>query len=718
MPSWRMRYRNLLIPGLAAMWLALPLGAQDAWKEFLQKRQNRYRETAPWTLLVQGWELDLTKEVLATMPDYRELLLGHDVAIEIMPRQAARSRWGTGLGEGSRCTLLDASGQECSFEGSPLRSSDLLKYFAKVGYVPSWQARRAFLQLHPEHGEAWLAEVSFELRRTLQRREALGSRPPFKPAPGRSIEKAEEEKADAFFSALADCLEGFSRVPGWWLHAPWAEWLPSLQQLDGSCSPRLRGVLQGMHRQLQEVWGKSPHSSAATLGLDWLHLGELLEPWNPPLSIPRFTPVPGRIWPSPSFFQEYASSRMALRRWDQLLAELGELQLPDSFRGGSEEDWAEYCELRVHFGFARATACAGLGRWDETLEALEEARRWAGPAWGDSPLWERYQEALVAASPELRRVRSEQLKAVLDTPAMPRPQPPEPEPLRLVLAGQPAWKPVWERLRQTPALLRWDPSELVWEHLLEVAPDLRSSLGWGSEPRWLLYQGRNLLASDTAAPQGPVLSLLLAKAPVPRFQQLEDLLIREPDHVDAHRLRFELLRLRMPQSALERDLAESAGRAWVQLGPLSGEAWKPDPSIWASPSRRLLTETMDQIRRWPSSAPVWTVYASWLPLQPGWPTLASFTRELEVWDSRSRWAAGLPPVIHGLLKQEFERYQQYGLMREWFQMTLKGFQSWPDSRMSQDQRQERAEAIRGNLVEVLKKLQYNDEILELSERTP
>jgi len=694
---------------LASWLLAMPAFSQSAWGDFLEKRSNRFRESAPLTLLFPARDLKDAELLITGEGDIQEMLLGHDLALEGVPSAAAKARWGPNRFD-FPWVLLDAKGEECSETGLGLGS--LLKQLRKDRGTLSWEARKAFLVQHPENGEAWQAEVAYALRgaeRELQRRAAKA---PLR-AGGSRIED-QEARADELFRPLMEALQGFAKVPQWWCSSEWMGWLPALERDDAALSPKLRAVLRDMHRELLDAWRRAPHSGSARLGMAWIRMGGMLQEWDPPLRLPRLTPLPGRVWPSPDVLLEFTTSRCALRKWDDLLAQLDELPLPEPFRPGSEEDWIEYCTLRAGRGFVKAIATAGLGHWEQCLEALDEAREWAGPGWEESESRERYLKLLSAAAPALRRERAADLHRVLEAPVVPRPMPPpRPEVLRLVLCGKPTWQSQWEGLRQAPGLASWDASELVWGVATTLDPELVERMAWSQAPRWLLYQGKNVVASDTALPDEKHLRMLLAETAPSKLQSLDHLLLREPDHLDAHQTRFQMLLPRMPHPALEAELAESARQARIPVDFGYEAAWKPSSLLWGSQASRLMPELMDQLKAWPSSADTWSLYRCWLRFQPSMPPLISVAQGLVSWESRSRWAAGLAPGVHEFLREDFRNYKRFDLMREWFLLALKGLPAGMEA--SDPSGQDRAAAIVSGLREALTTLHHDDELKELAE---
>ena len=714
---WRMSFRNLTKLVLTAWAVLSPLQAQDAWTDFLKQRQSPFRETTPWTLLFQARDMKFAEEWFSRDVDIQEMFLGHDLALEPVPSAAAKARWGA-----SRFTLpwtlLDPKGQENSEsrQGIP----DLLATFQKAGYIPSWEARRAFLKQHPGNGEAWQAEVGFALRGAERRLNPRLLKEPgasFRSKGGR--QEDQEARADEFFQPLTEALGHFAKVPEWWRASEWMSWLPRLERVDAAFSPKLRSVLEGMHQDLSEAWRRSPHSGSADLGKAWISLGGLLQEWMPPLRLPKFTPLPGRVWPSPGVLFEYTSARCGHKRWDDLLAQLEDLPQSENFRADTEDGWTEYCNLRAGCSLVKAIATAGLGRWEETLQALEEARRWAGPSWMEADAWDGYLGLLESASPALYRERGEDLGRILNGPVLPRPLPPTlPAPVRLVLFGKPAWRPQWDALRQDPGLVRWDATELLWDAASAPDPALVARMNWTQAPRWILFQGASVLASDTVAPEAKYLLLLLDRNSPSKLRRLERLLQREPDNLDVHRARVHLLLPRMPQSDLESDLADSARIARVPVPLGKDTLWKPDPMLWGSHAKRLLPEIQDLLLCWPSSVEAWRLYGTWQGFQPAMPSLASFPQTLEVWDSRSRWAARLPEGIHEMLRADFVRTKQFVLMREWFLMAQRGITSWPDPSQNPEQRRDQAAVIASGLREALMALHYDDELQAFLEQPP
>jgi len=262
---------------------------------------------------------------------------------------------------------------------------------------------------------------------------------------------------------------------------------------------------------------------------------------------------------------------------------------------------------------------------------------------------------------------------------VPPPAPPAPEVLRLVRFGKAEWWGCWEALRFAEPLVPWDPEELRWEFAAAVPPLLKQRQGWGDEPRWALFQGETLLASDLSCPSARSLADKLSMSGLTKLQRLEARILRDPTHLDARRERFALVLPRMSQPVLEWNLAEDARRAWIPLGFGPGAPWHPDPDLWANAALKVLPELEAALRRWPSQPELWKAWVSWAAFHPRHPSVLNMARQVEVWGPRGRWITALPVDVHEAVAEALRPQGGFEAMRQWFQEGREGLGPFPQN---------------------------------------
>ncbi|HEX9009185.1 MAG TPA: hypothetical protein VF804_02370, partial [Holophagaceae bacterium] len=139
-----------------------------------------------------------------------------------------------------------------------------------------------------------------------------------------------------------------------------------------------------------------------------------------------------------------------------------------------------------------------------------------------------------------------------------------------------------------------------------------------------------------------------------------------PDHLDARKERYDLVRARMPQPALEARLVEDAAAAWLPLDFGPEAPWISDPDRWRTAARKLVPEVQATLERWPDSSPLWLAWMSWAAFLAKPPSVLAFARDLPVFGSRSAWAANLPAGVHRAILREGRQARRFQDLDDWF----------------------------------------------------
>lgn len=637
---------------------------------------------APWALVYRGgdpqgtwWRQD---------EGFCRMVAGGDLSasttdLRLVQRMA---RSGKGTPE-PPWMLLDHRGEKVLEGAGGPSSREIQAFLDRSGYRSSWERREAFLREHPEHGEAWLdlAACGFRLAQLrLAHAESQGKIFQSRLQAGRKLEAGQrvlprdeaEALAEAMFQEMADGLEGLLRVPEWTRGRNEFLSFAGLGAVAAGESPRVRSLAERMRPEMLEAWRQEPHRAAWIMGEGWVNLGTLLGTSKEFPFPSDLRPLPGRIWPSAALIEDLARPCLQRKDWSGLLALLQALPPgadPDS------ENWKDCCARNTAFAFLRALAQAGLERWEEAFQSLQEARRWAGSGWPRGN-WAARMNAVLPAHD--RGTQGNALFDLLTQAPEPDPTPPPvPEAFRLVRFGKAEWSGRWEALRFADPLVPWGPGELHWEFAAHIPPSLQQRYGWTAESRWALFRGESLRTSGLSCPSPRSLADALASEGSAKLQHLDACLSREPGHLDARRARFALVLPRMPQPVLEWNLAEDARRAWIPLefGPKA--AWHPDPKLWASAALKVLPELEAAIRRWPSRAEFWKAWVTWSAFHPRRPSVLDLAQRVDIWGPPSRWKAGLPKEVHEAIAEALRLRSAFGTMREWFQEGREGLGSFP-----------------------------------------
>lgn len=144
--------------------------------------------------------------------------------------QAALDLWQSrGWGSQDHWLLVSAQGEEAGDGAGVATGAEVLALLRAKGLIPRWEARRAFLKLHPENGEARQGEIIVAALLAESRMEALvaagkavrGTMPTLGwdvPAIAftETDPQARARQADQVFAELAEALAGVRTLGGWW----------------------------------------------------------------------------------------------------------------------------------------------------------------------------------------------------------------------------------------------------------------------------------------------------------------------------------------------------------------------------------------------------------------------------------------------------------------------------------------------------------------------
>lgn len=746
---------------LAALALSAsaPCAASETWAELLRHWVAGGAGRTPWTLVIdtgglgeRWWRRD---DTLALLVEDRDLTVQNLTA-----ETAGRFREARGWSAGPAWILLSRDGEVAGEGRGVPRGPEVRSALGSGGYQTVWDRREAFLGDHPDHGEALQArlftalalardrflELAAQGKATAPRtgtsaqepRQSPGKLFQFQPAPppkapAGPVAKAPASKpqapgpvpaqappepvpaqatpvdpsaqgplADALFLETADTLERLLALPDWWRLPRLAAFSAALEAWDAGASPRLRGQLMGMRVAVLEEWRRNPHTGGNDLGVLWTQLERTVEGGGTPV-LPPMDPTPGRGTPSREQIARMAAPYLAKGDWQGALRFLANLRLLLPAHPATPTLWREYTDRQAYASHLQALANAKLGRWKDAENALVEV--WLGS--GDG--WPVLAGELQWHFPEDRPGPTEDFRFLLKQ--LPQPYPPVPPlnlPVRMLLCGGMPWSPAWGGLRYTPSLAAWDPGELLWQGATAEDQALLERMGLPG-PRWAALQGETLVATGVRVPEAKVLAGQLTSAGTPRLTWLETFINHNPDHLDARRDRFLLIRPRLPNPALEPLLAGDAAAAWIDPALNKGAVWRPDPALWGPLAPAMTRDLAAALHRWPSSARLWKLWLAWGTLLPATPSVHAFALALPVYGPQGPWVAGLPVEAHTAVGLELRQDQAFEAMRGWFQTAWGQWQGVPLS--AEDM--EKADVVYRFLAEALGRLGLREALAEL-----
>ncbi|WP_243315907.1 hypothetical protein [Geothrix paludis] len=691
-------------------WMLFPGGMSaqtSAWASFVEEWRRTPRP--PLSLLASKGLVTATyrasdEQLVRLVATYD--LAAADLEGPSLDRVRAARNWDLG----PHWILLDREGKVLD-EGSVLPSGTKLRdHLVAAGGTPSWEALNRFLEQHPDHGEALQQRMAFACAMTRYRFRALRERgqadgvqisddfrwPVLIPA------RAKDPTATAGLAReVGETLRGLNQLPDAW-RGNWV-WLTSWLDLLGSLDPdSIRSELGAFQDGIFEAWRSNPHSGSSfqlsdetgTLGLAdvWMACDDLGNARSHLADACSLSPTPGRVWPSSDLLHRISARALQRGQARDLLAVLGGLEA-DPSQGVNQREWTVFRGAALYW---RTVALAQLGRWPEASSSVQECRQEMGTFWGavtgnlshhfGPPAGDR------SAEPIKPGQAPQSFLDLLTLPPLDPPPVPASKPLRFLVWGSPAWKERWRELRQAQPLGDWGPDELREEAPTEADTAYLQRLGFPAVG-WAVFRGTaELVSRGDGLPDPPALALHLASVAPSRLQVLDTFLRWHPEHLDARRERFDLLRPRTPSVAFEERLIEDAALAGVPLDFGPEAPWIRNVAGWQRRARRLLPELEAALHRWPGNAALWRQWVDWAAFLPAPPSTIALAESLPVFGSHSAWKAGLPAAAHKAIATEFLRGRRYEEMADWFleawrgvlERTLESRTSPPPKAQSQD----------------------------------
>lgn len=726
---------------LPALLLASQLQAQSGeWANFVEGWKTRHeweRERAPLTLLaIEGtvppdfWQRNEDLQHLAVEGDVTDGGLTAEDAIRVSKAR----EWGTG----PHWILLDRQGVVAG-EGTTLPTAEELQAALRSrGFQPTWEAREAFLREHPDNGDALqarlgrsLAFVQWRFRNLVEQKRAVSydQGPDSQRVPGKILDPAD---ADDVFHEAAETLERLSQLPDGWRMGDRSLLGLRVQTFGGFNSPRMRLAMKHMGEAILEAWRRNPHSGsdikesieagARGLGSFWMTCERIARGEERPPELPDLVAVPGRTVLNRECLSLAWEFYAPFHDWESLKSFLESLPLDPPAGPISADRWKDYTQLCGAVCLYQAHVLGELGRWSDALEALQASRHWLGEQWKAATEFTRDRFVSPSGTPgtpaDERSKPPSAFLEVLALEAEPEPRnPAQPEALSMVLWGSPAWKSAWEKLRNHPALIAWGPEDWNWTVAVEGQERLLKNAGY-EPPRWAAFQGASkVLASGDALPDPRLLALQLSAAGPTSLQRLDAFIAKHPEHLDAKRERYALLRSRMPNPLLEAKLMEDAATAWMPLDFAPDASWISDAKAWQVPAKRVLAEVEIALRRWPRNPLLWRTWISWAAFHSKPPSVLAFSESLSVSRARNAWISSLPAAVHRAVAKECREAKRGDRMLAWFQAAWDGMEptadrmdTWLGPGMS------REEAIHEGLAEALKLQKRTVDLAELEQK--
>ena len=667
--------------------------AQASWPAYLQEWKDSKATRRPWTLRVRQGD---QKETWWRRDDALALLVADkELNIESLEKEKAATLWQLkDWGTSPHWLLIGRTGEKLfEGEGTP-KGEEILAAIHAGGEKTSWEQRETFLRNNPENGEALEARLSTSLLLAGYRYRVLiasNQATPFRlGSPGKILLGSNEASpaADLVFSETSETLERLLALPdGWRLSASTVFLFGlALRSFDAGASPRLSGLLHRMRAAALDQWSRNPQRSA-TLDPQTLYGASAL--WascewilgkGTISTLPRLTVSPGRIYPQSDLLLFVANE---IRDPETLLEFLASVPTDPPEGTVSPAQWQTFMERQACLTGLYTLAYAQLARWDQAQIALQECRRWAGNRWKGLTLVDSFekefekgaarQQTPASGKEEIPQGPPKEFMSILrGNPEPDLKQPRPPQEIRMVLWGKPNWSMDWRKLGASGPIGAWNSDELTWRPANKDDEAVMSNLGW-SQPRWAAFQGpSSILASGSTLPDPRFLALQLAAGGQPRLLRLNTFIRQNPEHEGARQDRFDLVRKRMPNPALEPLLAEDASRAWIRLDFNREAQWLSDPAPFEAQAIKLMPEVEAAIRRWPSSRQLWSLWLSWLPFGGSPLSPHAFALSVAVPRPQNEWLADLPKELHVAVAEELRRKARFSQMRAWFQVAWDG----------------------------------------------
>ncbi|MBK7293849.1 MAG: hypothetical protein IPI84_08760 [Holophagaceae bacterium] len=712
-------------------------------------------QSEAWNAYLESWKrtprgaLNLLLSSAAPLGSHRasdevflQLVSARDVALEVLEGgELERVTSARGWDRGSRWILLDARGRTL-LEGSALPTGEALRsQLLTLGRTPTWEALEQFLRSHPDSGDALQRRLGIAYRMSVARFRSLRTAgkgegftaatdsrfPIFKPAT-----VMDPQAARGISREVLDTLHRLNQLPDAWRveRGMFSFWLNSMGSLDPLA---LHDELLTFRDVLLPVWQANPHTGGGQSAAGNYGLGGLAGLWLScrfqgadafDLSeVTYLRPSPGRPWPSPDLVNQISIEAIERHRTGELLAFLDRIALEDQSGTPQGDHWREWVDLRRVVWAWRAVALAERDRWTDFAMALRECWKWSGPEWSAmaSGFKEIYRKK--ARPGQVQKAESAQdvviagALEILDQPPMDLPKAPgRPEPLRHLVWGHPSWMTRWPLLRAT-VLAPWGPDELLEQKPTEADETWLAKAGLRI-PRWAVFQGNSVVVSHGEEAPDPVRLVLELQAVAPsRLQILDAFIRRNPEHLDARRDRFGLLRSRMPSPTLEGRLREDGAKTQMALDFGPEAEWISDLAGWQDLARRVVPDLEAALRRWPSDRTLWQAWVSWSAFLPNPPSVVGFADSLPIFGPRSNWKLGLPAVALRAAVADFRKGRRFDAMADWFQDAWSEIVTGvPDQTGSTPVASEAEEAIVQGYREALKHLGREAELLEADRR--
>ncbi len=683
-----LRYRAVLA---VLVGVSVPVGAQDGgWEAFLQTW--RKTDHAPLNLLVPAsWD---TQATLAADPVMLQLSVTGDLRIQPLSgvdlEQVRKARaWG----QIPHWLALDRKGDVLD-EGVASPTGEALRgLLLSAGFRPTWDDLDHFIDLHPDHGTAlvfrlgWAMSMARIRFRALERKGAAeGARPIpgarwFRLSPAKILDPG---RAAGWDREVADTLRRLSRLPDGWRFGDDLLIRVWLDFFGTAAAPEIGPPLRDLRDGIQVAWQCFPESGSpgnlagggrptqVELGELWLACGRGLPGEQGLPDLPSLVPSPGRVWPTPRTLNALASQAWSSLKQVQMTGFLDKILLVPPGAHSGPDDWRAWRSVQRTLAFWRMESLAEQERWPEAITALQEYRRLSGSEWAASRTslkqwFGRRSDSLPKGAPQAPEPAPQGFLGVFDLPALPDPPVPASRPgLRLVIWGKPAWASDWASLCAGGPLADYGPDEL---RQAEPGPgDTNRILAAGfSAQGWAVFRGdSDILARGEAVPDPDRLALQLEGVAPSRLQVLDAFLRKHPDHFDARKDRYDLIRARMPQPALEARLVEDAAATWLPLDFGPDAPWISDLDRWRAAARKLVPGLQAALERWPDSGPLWRAWVSWVAFLPKPPSVLGFARDLAVFGARSAWTANLPADVHRAILREGRQARRFQDLGDWF----------------------------------------------------
>ena len=685
--------RRFAVPLMAGCCLMaqtpLPRTSKD-WAGYVE----RWRDAPHAPLTLVGSEAVLSSKARRQDDETIRLRVCGDIGWQTLSEAEWTRLMATRGATSSRWVALDPKGQVIAEGPTLARGEALLDLLRSQGQIPAWEKLERFLSENPESGDALSQRLSWSLMFAQNRFLALVDQgraerqtPPGALLPSGRFKNADD--AEVAYREASETLERLARLPDAWRFQDFQLLALVLQQFDGAASGRLRAALGLMADITLEAWQRHPRSGGLDafkngLGLDglgafWFACASAAQGKTP--MPPRLTAAPDQAW-APEDLVLFATFCLKLSgHCDALLAFVDALPMPDLTQIKRAEDrkaaqqYLELCQL------TRISALGTLGRWGEATEILQEVRLRSGAGWPEIASEMKRDLAPPEAGTGSLAPRPTPPQSFLDVLKWPALQPttgpsaqdaPAPKPLRIVVWGQTPAKAEVE----ASELAAWSPSEAVWRLADKTDLAVFKRIGF-TPPCWAVFRDENtVLNGALGAPDPARVAAALALNGSSRLQRLDAFIQQHPDHEDARRDRWDLLRARKPQPALESRLIEDAIRAWIPLDFPPDDPWVQHAAPWQQAAKRFRSEVESALRRWPRDPLLWRIWVSWRPFMAEdksiLPSTLAFAEGLPVFGSMDLWRASLPKQVHEAIAKECLETRHFQAMLDWFQSAANG----------------------------------------------